>query len=314
MMVAAVLLWGNGYAEILRAGKRILAIEPLLPQYVTPFRNDRGLLMYHYSDGKRTVDFASTDILHIKGMSLDGLVGLSPLAYARQSLGRALATEEAAGNTFKNGLAKRPVFKIERVLTKDQRDNFRTTLEAFQGAANAGKPFLLEGGMSVESLTMSPEDAEMLATRGFSVEDICRWFYRTPPQLIGHTSKASSWASSLENTNLGFLTYGLRPLLTGVEQSINRSLFAVEQRKEFFSKFRLDALMRADSAGRAALYASGSQNGWLLRDEIRELEDRDPIPGGDIPTVQSNLLPLNQIGQTPTVDAELRRAVEESRI
>lgn len=296
MLVVGVLLWGNGYAAKRMAGDRVIALDPWLPQYVTPYLNDRGLLKYRYSDGKTQEDLPADQVLHIKGLTADGLAGLSPISFAANSLGLALSAESTAASVLKDGLTGRQIYMMERVLTKDQREQFRELMATFQDATKRGQPFLLEGGMKYQGVTLNPNDAELLASRSFSVEDICRWF-DVPPQLIGHTDKASSWASSLENTNLGFLTYGLRPLLTRIEQAIRKSLLSPAERQRFYAKFSIEGLMRADSAGRAALMASTTQNGVMTRGEWREIEDLDEKPGDDQLTVQSNLVPLDKLGQ-----------------
>lgn len=296
MIVLSVDLWGNGYAAKRMAGDRIAALDPWLPQYVTPYLNSRGLLRYRYDDGTTHEDLAGDEVLHIKGKTVDGLVGLSKIAYAANSLGIALSTETAAGTVFKDGLTGRHIYEFDRVLTQTQRDDFRKLLETFQSATKRGAPFLLEAGMKYKGITINPNDAELLGSRGFSVEEICRWFDNTPPQLIGHTDKASSWASSLENTNLAFLTYSMRSLLTRIEKAVRKSLLTPAERMTYFAKFQVEGLLRADSAGRSALYSSALQNGWMDRNEVRELEDLDPRDGGEQLTVQSNLVPLDQLG------------------
>ena len=144
----------------------------------------------------------------------------------------------------------------------------------------------------------------MLETRAFHVEEICRWF-RVPPFMVGHSEKSTSWGTGLEQQMIGFLTFALRPYLTRIEQGIKKSLLSPTERTKYFAEFALEGLMRADSNARAALYSSASQNGWMTRNEIRDLENRPPLSGGDELTVQSNLVPINVLGKvTSTMEKE----------
>lgn len=135
----------------------------------------------------------------------------------------------------------------------------------------------------------------MLENRAFNVEDICRWF-RVPPFMVGHTEKSTSWGSGLEQQGQGFATYTLRPYLARIESAIQKKLIPLADRKLYLAEFNLDGLLRADSAGRAAHYSTALQNGWMNRDQVRAKENMGKIPGGDVYTVQSNLLPLDKIG------------------
>ncbi|KAG1439884.1 hypothetical protein G6F57_019232 [Rhizopus arrhizus] len=152
--------------------------------------------------------------------------------------------------------------------------------------------------MKYQPVTMNPEDAQLLQSRAFSIEEICRWFFNTPPILIGHSPQGQTmWGSGVEQVIMGWRVMGMGPLVIWIEQAIKRQLLKPEERRSYYSKFSLEGLMRADSAGRAQLYASKVQNGLANRNAIRELEDEEPYAGGDIYTVQSNLMPVSQLGQ-----------------
>jgi len=146
--------------------------------------------------------------------------------------------------------------------------------------------------MTYQGVTMNPEAAQMLESRAFSIEEICRWF-RVPPFMVGHVTKQSSWASSVEGMNQLFLTNTLRPMLVNIEQEISRCLMDGDD--DLFAEFSVEGLLRADSAGRAAYYTTALQNGWMSRNDVRRLENMPPIPGGDIYTVQLNLVPLEDL-------------------
>ena len=148
----------------------------------------------------------------------------------------------------------------------------------------------------------------MLQTRAFQIEEICRWF-RVPPMMVGHMDKASSWASSVEGMNLQFLTNTLRPLLDNIEQEIIRCLIGEREADTFYAEFSVEGLLRADLAARREWYASALQNGWMNRNKVAALENMPPIPGGDVYTVQSNLVPLDQLGSAPSDSEQMRAAL-----
>jgi HK97 family phage portal protein len=151
--------------------------------------------------------------------------------------------------------------------------------------------------MSMEELGIDPEDMQLLESRSFSKEEVCTWF-GVPPSMIGSGDKASSWASSSESLNLWFLQYTLTPWLRRIEQAIWKDLLTPEERARYFAEFQVEGLLRANTAGRTALYSSALQNGWMSRNEVRRLENLPKIEGGDEFTVQSNLMPIDQLTQT----------------
>lgn len=299
-MVASLCLWGNGYAQKLRSGRRLVGLVPLRPDVMTVYLGERGELRYRYDKpGAERKDFGADEILHIKGFTVDGLVGLSPIAYARNSLGLATAIDTAAGGTFKSGMRSTGLFKFPTWLKKEQREQFREYMESFaNGGDNQGKSLVLEGGVDFMAVSMNPNDAELLASRKFSVEDICRW-YGVPPFMVGHTEKSTSWGTGLEQQNIGFLTYGLRPILSHIEQAVKKSLLMPEERGKLYAEFNLEGLLRADSVGRASLYSQMVQNGIFTRNEVREKENLPAMDGGDELTAQSNLVPLDKLGASP---------------
>ena len=180
-------------------------------------------------------------------------------------------------------------------LTPDQRESLRDNMNKFMGSKNAGKMMVLENGMQYHGITMNPEAAQMLETRTFEIEEICRWF-RVPPFMVGHLDKQSSWASSVEGMNMQFLTNTLRPLLVNIEQEISRCLIGAAEFETYYVEFGVEGLLRADSKGRAEYYASALNNGWYNRNEVRRKENEAPIAGGEIYTIQSALIPLDQVG------------------
>ena len=148
----------------------------------------------------------------------------------------------------------------------------------------------------IENLSMNPDDAQLLATRGFSVEQICRWFH-VPPVKVGHMEKQSAWGTGLEQMNLWFLIYTLRPLLEAVEQEIRRSLLAPAERQTVYAEFNVEGLLRADSQGRAVMMGVLADKGLRTRNELRALDNCEPLPGGDVLTVMANMLPITMLGK-----------------
>lgn len=295
-MIACLLLWGNAYAEKELVFGRVVSLTPLRPDCVEPKRAGNGAIYYVVTENGRQRTVSEDRIFHLKGFTLDGLIGLSPVGQARHTLGLASAAEETAGKLFANGLRATGYLAAPTYLTPDQRKSADALLDRYRGYQNAGKTPVLEGGWKFESVTMPPQEAELLATRKFSVETIARW-YRVPAHMIGHTQPSTTYGTGLEQMSLGFLTYTLRPYLTKIEQAVKKSLLSAVERGRYFAEFNLEGLMRADSAGRASLYSVYAQNGIMSRNEIRSLENLPPLPGGDDLTAQSNLLPLEKLGQ-----------------
>ncbi|MCX2589471.1 phage portal protein [Proteus vulgaris] len=297
MVVASLCLRGNSFIEKKYIGSKLVALEPLLPQNMTVKRSEQtGMLEYKYTDplGQKIRTIPINNIMHIRGFGMDGICGMIPVKIGRDVIGAALSVEESAAKIFENGLQSSGFLSAEQPLNEEQRERIRSYLLSFVGSKNAGKMMVLEGGMKYNNVTMNPEAAQMLESRTFSIEEICRWF-RVPPFMVGHMDKQSSWASSVEGMNMQFLTNTLRPLLVNIEQEISRCLLNGDD--DYYAEFSVEGLLRADSAGRSAYYTTALQNGWMSRNDVRRLENLPPIDGGDIYTVQLNLTPLDQLGQ-----------------
>lgn len=307
MVVASVCLRGNAFVEKLFIGKKLVSLVPLLPQNMVVKRLDTGQLQYTYTENGVKRVIPTDRMMHIRGFGLDGVCGMMPTMAGVDVFGAAMSVDEAAAKIFENGLQSTGFLSSENALTKEQRDRLRQNLQAFIGSKNAGKLMVLENKLTYQNVTMNPEAAQLLESRSFSIEEICRWF-RVPPYMVGHTTKQSSWASSLEGMNLLFLTHTLRPLLVNIEQEIARCLLNGDD--DLFAEFSVEGLLRADSAGRAAYYTSALQNGWMSRNDVRRLENMSPIEGGDIYTVQLNLTPLKNLETSnPVVQAMVLKEV-----
>jgi len=292
MLVASICLRGNAFVEKKMIGNRLVSLVPLLPQNMVVKRLDNGSLEYTYTESGTSRVIPAKNIMHIRGFGLDGVCGMMPMMAGRDVIGSAMAVEESAAKIFENGLQSSGFLSADGALNEEQRERLRGYMAKFIGSRNAGKIMVLEGGLKYQNVTMNPEAAQMLESRAFSIEEICRWF-RVPPFMVGHADKQSSWASSVEGMNLQFLTNTLRPLLVNIEQEISRCLLDGDE--DLFAEFSVEGLLRADSAGRAAYYTTALQNGWMSRNDVRRLENMPPIEGGDIYTVQLNLTPLEDL-------------------
>lgn len=305
-MVGSMLLWGNAFAEIDRTGERISNLDFLLPDRMSLRRDRSGVLRYFYNEQDRTQrEIPRENMLHIPAFTMDGEVGMSAIQYGANSIGSAMAIDKAADETFKESTRASGVITMDAVLSPDQRKDIR---EHVKTVSKQGGVYVLEKGAGFQSLRFNPADAELLASRSFSVETICRWF-DMPPVLIGHGDKQSSWPTSTEAQNALFLRYVLRAIITRIEQGIRRSLLTPAQRVTLFAEFSLEGLLRGDSAARSAFYTTALQNGWMTRNEVRRLENLPPVEGGDILTVQSNMIALADLGKQPG-DSGVREALK----
>ncbi|HFU4557753.1 TPA: phage portal protein, partial [Klebsiella pneumoniae] len=301
MIVASICLRGNAFVEKLYIGSKLVSLVPLLPQNMVVKRLDSGKLQYTYTENSVKRIIPVDRMMHIRGFGLDGVCGMMPTMAGVDVFGAAMSVDEAAAKIFENGLQSTGFLSSKTALNKEQRERLRQNLQSFIGSKNAGKLMVLENELTYQNVTMNPEAAQLLESRSFSIEEICRWF-RVPPFMVGHTTKQSSWASSLEGMNMLFLTHTLRPLLVNIEQEISRCLLNSDE--DLFAEFSVEGLLRADSAGRAAYYTSALQNGWMSRNDVRRLENMPPIEGGDIYTVQLNLTQLKNLeNSNPAVQA-----------
>ena len=300
-IVASLCLYGNGYAEKIVGGGGVVGLAFLRPDWMGVGRDRNGARTYTYQDPRRaTRTYHEDELFHVRGFGVGQDVGLSPIAYARQSLAASFSANTAAQASIENGVRGSGFLVVPGKPTPEQRLQLKATyLDPVTGPQSVGRGAVLEQGLDWKPITgLPPEDLQLLETRAFHVEDICRWF-RIPPFMIGHSEKSTSWGSGLEQQTIGFLTYALRPYLTRIEQAVKKQLLVPAERATVYAEFNLEGLMRADSAGRAALYSTLAQNGVYTRNEIRARENLPPVDGGDVLTVQSNLIPLDKLGQTP---------------
>lgn len=304
-LMSHLLIWGNAYAQIVRDGNgKVLALYPLLPDRMDVSRSENGELYYtytRYSDEnpnfKRygTVTLRKEDVLHIPGLGFDGLVGYSPIAMAKNAVGVTLACEEYGAAFFGNGAMPGGVLEHPGVLKDPSkvRDSWNAV---YRGSSNAHKIAVLEEGMKYSQVGLPPEDSQFLETRKFQIDEIAR-LYRVPPHMVGDLDKSSF--SNIEQQSLEFVKYTLQPWLIRWEQNLQKDLLLPMEKEQYFIKLNVDGLLRGDYQSRMNGYATGRQNGWFSANDIREMEDMNPIPeelGGDLYLINGNMTKLEDAG------------------
>lgn len=297
-MMTQILLRGNSYSQIVRSGTtKVLSVYPLISENMTVDRAEDGRLVYEYMDSDgQTIPMDPMEVLHVPGMGFDGIMGYSPIALMKTTLGLTLAAEEYGSKVFANGATP------SGVLTHPNRPKNMEAVRkswnaAYGGSANAGKVAILEEGMKFERIAMPNNEAQFLETRKFQVSEICR-MYRVPPHMVGDLEHATF--SNIEHQSISFAVHTIRPWLVRIEQAMNKALLSESERGKYFIKFNMDGLMRGDYKSRMEGYAIARQNGWMSTDDIRGLEDMNPIgeeKGGSEYLVNGNMIPINMAGQ-----------------
>lgn len=303
--VAAMDLHGNAYAEKETLGNKVTALTPLPPQLMQVVRDENNQRVYLYADRGKVERLPADKIFHLRGITLGGDVGLSAIEYGRRTLGGAMAANKTAADTFRSGLQAAGFMETGSTnLKPEQRADLIEIFDAFVGDAMRGRIVPLEKDFKWHPLTMNPADVQLLESRGWDVEEICRWFGMLPI-LIGHAAKGQTmWGSGIEQLLLGWQTLRLNPLLRRIEQAAKKQLLPRAERKLVYPEFNREAVMATDSAGRAALYSAFGQNGVMDRNEMRSRENLDHRPGGEYLTVQSNLVRLDQLGMNGAASSE----------
>ena len=304
-MMTHLLLWGNSYAQIIRDGRNnIMALYPLLPENVEVDRDENGQIYYIYhaytdeKPGERNKDiyFRYDEVFHVPGLGFNGLVGFSPIAMMKNSLGTTLAVEKYGSAFFKNGAQPSGVLEHPGVLKNPEkiRENWS---DVYGGPNNAHKVAVLEEGMQYKAISLPPEDSQFLSTRQFGVNEICRIF-RVPPHMVQDLEHATF--SNIEHQSIDFVVHTLTPWLVRFEQAIIKDLLLPDEQDEYFPKFNVDGLLRGDYQSRMQGYATGISNGFLSPNDIHRLENMDLIPaekGGDDYYLNGGYVKLEDAGK-----------------
>lgn len=280
MVMLSLLTDGNAYVGVDRAPDG--AIRNLVvfdPCYVA-VELDAGKLIYQVQ-GQPLVPWL--ELVHIKGMTMPGaIVGLSPIAYARETIGLGLAAQRFGSAFFSNGALPSAVIEAPSKMSQEAADRFRETWNGRHGGVGqAQRVGVLTEGAKLTKVSVQPEDAQFLQTRQFQVPDIARIF-GVPPHLIADASNSTSWGSGLAEQNLAFGQFSLRPWIERIEDAHNR-LLTLDGLPDVFLKLNLDAMLRASLKDRYDSYAAGITNRFLTINEARRLEDLAPVDWGDQP-------------------------------
>jgi HK97 family phage portal protein len=289
-LVTQINLKGNSYSAINYKKGYVNELLPMNPILMYPEIKDNNLIYtYHHQD--RPLQIYKPDrIFHVKNLTLDGLTGLSPISYAAKAVNLAAESEDHGYRYFKNGTRASGFLKHPGQLKGTAYKNLETSFNKKMSGEEKFKIQILEEGMEWVNASMTNEDSQYLQTRQFQVEDIARW-YRVPLELIQHPAKTASYAS-VEQFMLSFVVHTIRPWCVKIEQRINTTLIPEEDQDRIFFEFKVDGLLRGDLRSRYAAYSIARQWGWLSADDVRALENMNPLPEG---AGKKYLTPLNMI-------------------
>lgn len=320
-------LRGNAYTYIESDARgRIVALWPLNPDGVQIVRDQRSYELFYGVElperfGREYRFIPSENIWHLRGLSKDGIIGYSPIRMAREAIGLALATESYGAAFFGNGAEPGFVLIHPGKLGTEAYTRLKSSWEnRHQGFEKAHRVAILEEGMKPEKLGVSNDDAQFLETRKFQATDIARIF-RVPPHMIADLDRATF--SNIEHLGIEFVVYSLMPWLVNIEQSISLTLMRRSERVRYYPKHVVEGLLRGDVESRYSAYATARQWGWMSANDIRELEDQNPLPPdvGDLYLTPLNMMPVGEetalpAAETPPdegrmVEIEKRRAIEQ---
>jgi len=281
MQIGHLQLRGNAYALIDRrpGGNEIRSLIPLNPDSVSVEQNDDGTLTYKHRVNGQSVVYSQEQIFHLKGLALDGVRGLSPIEAQRDSIGLAKAQESHGAALFRNGATPSGVFHTDSTLSDEGYDRLKENLETYRGAANAHQTVILEDGLSWQQLSMTSEDSQWLGSRAFQAHEICG-IYGIPPWKVGLMDKATF--NNTEQMQLHFVQESVTPWLVNMEQTASTQLLTRSELEQGYRvKLSVEGLLRGDVKTRFEAYRLGIDMGVYSPNEVRSLENLNPVDGGD---------------------------------
>jgi len=303
-LMSHLLLYGNAYAQIIRDSTgQIKELYPLLPDKMDVSRNEAGEIYYTYwrekdeansEDKGSGVTLRYDEVLHIPGLSFDGLTGYSPIALAKNVIGMAIATEDYGAAFFRNGATPGGILEHPGSLNKEAPEEIRNTWEGLFVGKGAHRIAVLEDGMKFHVVGIPPDQAQFLETRRYQLNEIARIF-RVPPHMIGDLERSTF--SNIEQQSLEFLKYSVDPWLKRWEQQMEKTLLTPAERKTHEIRFNVDGLLRGDYMTRMRGFAIARQNGWMSANEIRSLDRQMPIAeefGGDRFYINGNMVEMGR--------------------
>ncbi|MBL3571528.1 phage portal protein [Rhodovulum sulfidophilum] len=294
--VAHLLLQGNAYSEKLTVGERLVGLRPLFN--VVPVRRDDGRFDYRVTEDGRSHVLPPSKVFHVRGFGGGDGLGMSAIRFGVQSFGSALAADETAARVFSNAMMPSGVIESDQTLTPDQRTQLGRMLEAYVSSDRAGKTLALEAGLKYRQLQMNPEDAQLLETRRFQVEDVCRWF-GTPPVVIGHAAQGQTmWGTGVEAIMMAWLRTGINPLLRRLESRILKDLIPAGKRGRWFAEWNREAMLQMDSKAKGEFLSKMVAGGIMSSDEARDKLNLARRGGAaDELRAQTALAPLTDLGK-----------------
>lgn len=291
-LVRCLDLHGNAYARLERDARgRVTALYPLLPLAVGVERLASGRLRYRINDPRGgTTVLLQDEVLHVRGPSRDGVLGLSPVTLARGALSLALAQAETAASLMENSMRPSGILSYPDRIGPEKRENVRTTMaDRLAGSQNSGRLMILDGGAKFERIAFTPEDAEFLASRKLANEDAARIF-GVPPTCVGITDRATY--SNTEQEGRALVQNALGPLASRIEAAIMRCCLTEAGRATYYAEHDLAGLLRGDVKSRFEAYRMGREIGLYSANDIARLENMPPIPDGDGRYVPANWMRL----------------------
>lgn len=296
-LVGHMCLWGTGYCEIEWSGSgKVKALWPLRADKVQPEKREGQLHFVVTLPSGERAGLPARNVWRIRNFGTGTLQGLSVIAQARETLGLAMATEEYGGRFFANDSRPGGIIKYPGQLTKEAAGKLKTSWEAAHGGLRQShRVAVLEEGAEWQAIGVPPEDAQFLETRKFQTTEIARWF-RIQPHMVGDLERATF--SNIEHQGIEFVVHTIRPWLVRIEQSISRDLMMPEERRTYLAEHLVDGLLRGDIINRYQAYAVARQNGWMNADDIRNLENMNPLPDGQgqMYLVPLNMVPASEVG------------------
>lgn len=307
MMHGHLELRGNAYARVVPGPRGAVdQLIPLHPDRVEAFRLTNGRIGYELTQPDGTKERMTQDeVFHLRGFSVDGITGLSPITLAREQIGSQIAAQTYGGALWKNDARPRGALRHPGKLSDPALRNLRNSWGAVHGGPhNAGKPAILEEGMDWVNVGMTNDDAQWIDSMKFNVADIARIF-ACPPHMIGDVERSTSWGGGIEEQGIGFVVYTLTPDMTLWEQACDECL--ITDPETYYTKFQVQALLRGDQQRRYSAYAIGRQWGWLSANDVRRLEDMNPIEGGDDYLEPLNMVPAGAEREEPADEPDEER-------
>ena len=293
--MAVLLLWGNAYAVIRRdENSNIQELILVHPSDVNVFRSEKDSRLYYtVSIDGRGYNVASKDMLHIPGLSFDGIKGYSPIAVMRESMGLGLAAQKFGARFFGNGANMDGVIEVAGTLSDTVYDRLRKSWdEKYHGISNSHKTAILEGGSTYKRIGIPPEEAQFLQTRQFQISEVGRMF-GVQPHLLMDLDRATN--NNIEHQGMEFVTFTLTPWVSRIEAELNRKLFTTEEKITKYVEFNLSGLLRGDSKSRSEYYKSMFSIGAMSPNRIRQLENESAYDGGDQHFAQAGYMPITQL-------------------